>query len=132
MEIHHVGYLVKNIEKALNSFVLLGYMIETKTVQDNDRQAYMAMIRMGKTRVELIQPYKGSPLEELLKRYNNAPYHICYKCSNIDQMQEQLTKNGFFLLQKSEPAILLDNKKVCFMVNRDIGMIELVENEDES
>ena len=37
MKIHHIGYLVKKIEKAISAFLDLGYIVEKETIYDNYR-----------------------------------------------------------------------------------------------
>ena len=39
----------------------------------------------------------------------------------------RLKKKRFILLGKPVEACAINNKKVCFMYNREVGLIELVE-----
>ena len=42
LRIHHIGYLVKKIEKAKQTFLALGYLIEQDTVYDDIRKSTSA------------------------------------------------------------------------------------------
>ena len=128
MKVHHIGYLVKNIEKAIDSFQALGYRITVDSKWDDGRQAYICFLENDGYCVELIMPSKESSLFPLLKQYGVAPYHICYRCENIKKAIEELTQQKFMLFKEPEiaPAIS-DTAKVAFMISARAGMIELVE-----
>ena len=39
MEIHHIGYLVKKLDKAFSAFLDLGYHVKQEAIFDEYRQA---------------------------------------------------------------------------------------------
>ena len=55
-KIHHIGYLVKNIEKASKLFLTLGYQVEQDTVYDNYRGVDIRFLNKDGYRVELVAP----------------------------------------------------------------------------
>lgn len=122
MEIHHIGYLVKNIEKARQSFEGLGYAAETGIVYDSLRDIDILFMTNGFYRIELVEPKsKESVVADIMTRMGNSPYHICYICNNIAITQNDMLDKGFIPTGEIQPAIAIDNKKVCFMFNRYIG-----------
>lgn len=139
MRIHHIGYLVKNIHPAIEEFKKLGYSLEeplypqassnTKgIVFDEKRLINIAFLLNNTIRIELVQPVdKASPVYNLLKKYKNCPYHICYYSSNLEGDIKKLGKNGWTLFQAPEKAPAINNKLVAFLINSSVGMIELVE-----
>ena len=128
MKIHHIGYLVKKIEKAIESFEALGYSLTTVSTWDEGRKAYICFLENDGYCVELICPSKESTLYPLLKQYNNAPYHICYICSDIEETISNLKKQKFMMFKEPAPApVIGDNARVAFLINARAGMIELVE-----
>ena len=128
MTVHHIGYLVDNIEQAIETFGLLGYSLACETIFDETRRIYLALISQGKMVIELIQPERDSYLWNLRSRFKNAPYHICYSCADLDLSCQMLRKKGFFPVRKPEPAILFHNRRVCFLFHRQIGFVELLED----
>ncbi len=128
MKIHHVGYLVKNIEKARVRFLSLGYEVERPVKYDEIRDVDIEFLVNDGYRVELIQPLSDkSPMYPLLKRFKNAPYHMCYVTEDLEKSVEELTGNGFTVIQEPEVAPCIDGKKVVFLNNISVGIIELVE-----
>lgn len=128
MIVHHIGYLVKRIETAIESFKVLGYSLIIASTWDESRQANICFLENNGYCVELICPSKESSLYPLLKQYNNAPYHICYVCSNLEEMIRTLKKQKFMMFREPAPApVIGDNVRVAFLINARVGMIELVE-----
>ena len=128
MKIHHIGYLVKNIDKSIESFISLGYLLTIESTWDHSRKAHICFLENDGYCIELICPSKDSDLFPLLKQYNNTPYHICYVCDHLEQTIEELATKKFMMFKEPAPApVIGDKTRVAFLMNARIGMIELVE-----
>lgn len=136
MVVHHVGYLTKDLDKAIKAFEQLGFYKETKIIHDQDRKINICFLisecevyNKGEGyRAELIQPTGiESPMYPLLKRYKNVPYHFCFLTKNIDITIENLVKDGYKVIQEPLAAPALENRKVCFLIGDASGIIELLE-----
>ena len=127
MKIDHIGYAVKNIDKAKKSMEALGYTFED-TVKDTDRNIYIAFGELDGYRVELVSPIdNGSPIDAHLSKIGPTPYHICYKSTDIETDVENLKKNRFKVTIPLAPAVAFNGKRVVFMYSLSIGIIEIVE-----
>lgn len=128
MRIDHIGYAVKNIDKAKRSMETLGYTFEP-TVEDKDRNICIAFGELDGYRVELVAPMVGvSPVDMYLSKIGPTPYHICYRSSNIESDIEELQKNRFKVSVPLAPAIAFGKKRVVFMYSLSLGLIEIVED----
>ncbi len=128
MRVHHIGYLVKKIDKAISSFEALGYSLTVPSTWDDGREAYICFLENNGYCVELICPSKESSLYPLLKKYDNAPYHICYICDNLEQAIDELKAQRFMLFKDPAPAPVIGaSARVAFLMSARVGMIELVE-----
>ncbi len=126
--VHHIGYLVKNIENSLNAFEMLGYQKTYGPVYDSYRDIDVVFLKKDGYIVELISPSsEQSVVSNLLKTYKNAPYHICYKSDTFTEDLGRLEKKGFIRFDGPSPVSVLGGKKTCFLFNMNIGMIELLE-----
>lgn len=127
LTVHHIGYLVKKIEKAKQSFLNLGYIIEQDTLYDDIRKVDICFLTKDGYRVELVSPVsEDSVVAGLMKRYKNTPYHICYETSDFDRDYADLTANGFLAIDELTPAPALGNRQVVFLNHAAMGMIELI------
>lgn len=131
MYIHHVGYLCKDIEKTKMDFLSLGYVVEQEAIRDELRDLNILFLRNGAYRIELVKPNRNSSIYPLLKTYKNAPYHICYGVANLEDAIASFTlKGGYIVIQEPMCAPAIRNRKVCFLVKKSLGMIELVEEKE--
>ncbi|MDR0823125.1 MAG: VOC family protein [Endomicrobium sp.] len=131
MKIHHIGYLVKEIDKAIEEFKKLGFIITIEKCFDGNYIADFAFLQKDGYCVELICPVNDkSPIYGLMKKHKNSPYHICYEVDNIEQTINDLIKQGYLLFKEIFSVSVLNNKRFSFLMNSHIGMIELTEKKD--
>lgn len=131
MQIHHIGYLVKNMSKAMSAFEELGYKLESGIVFDEYRGIDICFVTKEGYRIELVSPKnKESVVYELQKKYGNSPYHICYICKNIEETAEGLRHGGYVKYEEPHKAIAFSDKRICFLIHPYLGMIELLEERE--
>lgn len=129
MKVHHIGYLVKNIEKAKKQFQNIGYQIEQDTVCDTWRDIDICFLVKDGYRIELVAPRTNtSAVGELRKKLNNSPYHICYEVDSLECAIEALREERYVIWQEPHEAPAIAGRKVAFLIHGQIGMIELVES----
>lgn len=127
LKIHHIGYLVKKIDKAAKNFEALGYSVEQDTVRDEIRKVDICFLVKDGYRVELVSPFSGeSVVSGLIKKYKNAPYHICYEADDPESAYRELTTSGFAAIDTPTPAPALRGRSVVFLTSPTVGMIELI------
>ena len=128
MKIHHIGYLVKNIETSLSDFKKLNYKEISNKVLDEHRNVFIQFIQNGEYVVELIAPYnESSPIKNLLTKMGSSPYHLCYEVEKIEDTIKNLIVDGYTIIEEPNKAIAINNKRVTFLYKKNIGIIELVE-----
>ncbi len=129
LKVHHIGYLVKHIDKALSEFERLGYTAVSQVVFDGIRKIHICFIEKDGYRIELVSPADSSSVVAgLIKKYKNSPYHLCYETPDLDASLAALTREGFTAIDMPTPAPALQNRRVVFLMNPFLGMIELLEN----
>lgn len=127
MKVHHIGYAVSNFDAAKVIFESLGYTIGIST-RDEARNVIIAFARNGNDLIEVIAPLsEGSPIDSVLQKNGSMPYHIAYSVNNIVEAMNDMRKKGWVVVNKPNPAPALDDHDVCFLYNKQIGLIELVE-----
>lgn len=127
LTVHHIGYLVKKIDKAIQTFQSLGYEIEQDTVYDDIRKVNICFLIKDGCRVELVSPVsEDSVVSGLMKKYKNCPYHICYETADFEADYAALTSNGFIAIDTLTPAPAMGGREVVFLNSAAIGIIELL------
>lgn len=128
MKLHHVGYMVADMDAAREEFIRLGFSPDGDQVYDTARDAHIAFLATGGTLIELICPASpASPLAPLQKKLKNTPYHLCFEVPDLEAAREELFTRGYVPVRPPETAPALGGRRVAFFMHGDIGMIELVE-----
>ncbi len=127
-EIHHIGYLVKDINKSALAFEQLGFERENNSFFDAQRQVTILFMHLKNHKIELVCPSKESEIYPLLNKFSNQPYHICYEVSSLEIAIEVLRKDGYMLfLPPAEAKAISSTAKVAFLINQSVGIVELLE-----
>lgn len=130
MKIHHVGYFVDDINASAVEFQNIGFSTLNDVVEDTARKINILFLENNGYIIELIQPMSDiSPFYGLRKRYRNSPYHICYVTDNlIKEIEKMVNLCGYVLFLPPSPAPAISGcPNVAFLMNKHIGIIELVE-----
>ena len=132
-QVHHVGYLVADINSAVQEFEALGYKVQQQIIYDPVRLINICFIENHGVLVELIAPVEQCQIfTKLRKKIGNAPYHICYLVKgDFNVKLESLLERGYLLVQPPEPAVALGGRRVAFLMNDAIGLIEILESKDD-
>lgn len=106
----------------------LGYRVQNDIVLDEIRNINIAFLSKDDVVVELVAANgTNSVISSLHKKIGNAPYHICYECEKLCETISELENKGYMVVKTPEIAPAILGKKVAFLYNPLIGMIELVE-----
>jgi len=125
---HHIGVAVNNIEATTAIYVHGGYK-QSETIFDPIQNVNICWLTKDfMPTIELLAPVdENSPINKILAKNGVIPYHICYMVADIGQAIKDLRRLKYTLVSKSEPAVAINNCNVCFLFNKHIGLIELVE-----
>lgn len=129
MKIDHIGYAVKRIGLAIQSFEKLGFVFET-SIDDSERNIKIAFGEKDGYRIELVCPLDKklkSPVDTYLSDIGPTPYHICYRSENFDTDKSDLERKGFKTIIAPSSAAAFGGKRVVFMMDLGFGLMEIVE-----
>jgi methylmalonyl-CoA/ethylmalonyl-CoA epimerase len=99
-------------------------------VNDDTQKTKICFLRKeGEVSIELVEPYsENTTMLNMLKK-GATPYHTCYTVADVQQTYEQLKELGFTPLFSPVPAPAFGNRLICYFWKKDIGLIEIVEQE---
>ena len=121
-----------DIKKSVESFKNLGWVCNGEIIKDSSRSVNLAFLKRRNSNeiLELVSPInEKSPVFDMLNANKNValPYHICYEVKDIDKTVEILKSRKYVLVEKPKPAIAFQHRQVAFLLNRDSGLLELLE-----
>lgn len=134
MVVDHIGYVVNNIEDAVERFTKqYGFSILHNVIYDPLQKVRLAMIISSDYRIELIEPVdEHSPSYDFMRK-GGGFHHFCYAVADMEQAIKDLQAKDHLLFVKPVKAILFGGKKVAFLFSRkDKKVIELVEYKEQN
>jgi methylmalonyl-CoA/ethylmalonyl-CoA epimerase len=124
---HHIGYAVHDIMLTATFYIEAGWQMSNIQVDviQNTKIAFLS--KDGMPLIELVAPIdENSPVVKMLNKVGITTYHICYEVENICDAITELRKQKYILLFNPVEAIALDNRRICFLYNKNVGLIEIL------
>ena len=127
---HHTGVATKDIEITSAFYKNIGYSQSQIVIDEIQNVRICFLSKKNSPLVELVEPINDrSPVNEILKKNGNIPYHFCYEVDGMTEAILEMKKSGFIKIINPVPAKAFNNRLICFLYNKDVGLIELLEKE---
>ena len=128
VRVHHYGLATDNLERSMETLRLLGYHVGEITLDPTQRVRVAFASRPQEAMIELICDVDNNgPTHGIVSKTGNGFYHICYEVDNLEETMKKLNDERFLLIQEPVSAVACDGKRIAWMYNRYIGLIELLE-----
>ena len=130
MKLHHIGIVVKNIQKSLGE--LNQYLnFESTTVPSlvGSQKVNICFLKTNNVFLELIEPaQENSPISDFVKKKGGF-HHLCFEVDDIHIELERMKKNGARVIVDVVKGF--ENRLTAFvmldMKNTNCNLIELAE-----
>jgi methylmalonyl-CoA/ethylmalonyl-CoA epimerase len=129
MQLHHVAYLTKNIDRKADELCrLLGVNRCTEPLIDLGQGVRAVFLDLGGVQLELIEPAgEDSPVA---KRVLKSPglFHLCFEVDDLDETLRRLVASEeATIIKPPQPAPAIGHRRVAFVVTTGNDLIEFVE-----
>jgi methylmalonyl-CoA/ethylmalonyl-CoA epimerase len=115
VKINHLGIATNGIEEALKFWEdALGLEnVHTEVVED--QKVRVAMLPIGETRIELLEPISGdSPITKFLEKRGGGIHHVAVEVEDIETTLAKLKANGARLIDE-KPRVGAEGCLVAFV-----------------
>lgn len=125
---HHIGVATKDINATATVYEQGGYN-RSATIFDPIQNVNICWLtKGGSPTIELLAPVdEKSPVNKTIEKNGVSPYHCCYVVDNINNAVDELKKQRYVMVSKPAEAVAFKGCRVCFLFNKNVGLIELVE-----
>lgn len=124
---HHIGYAVNDIYSTADYYIKAGWDLSIQVIDKNQNTKIAFLTKDNFPLIELVAPVdEKSPIVKTLDKMGVTPYHVCYEVDDIYIAVSDLKKKRFIPLFNPIEAVALGNRKICYLFNRDVGLIELL------
>ena len=114
-KIEHIGIAVNSISEALPVFEALFDKKAYKTEIVDSEFVKTAFIRVGESKIELLEATnKSSAIAKFLEKNKGGFHHIAFEVENIEGEISRLGNSGFNLIHQT-PKEGADNKRIAFL-----------------
>ena len=125
---HHIGVAVRDIDATASVYEIGGYTRSESIIDPLQHVIICWLTKDNCPTVELLAPAdEMSPVNKTLEKIGVSPYHCCYVVDNLEDSISELRKLKYIVVSKPSKAVALCGSRVCFLFNKNIGLIELVE-----
>lgn len=134
MKIDHICFAVKDIAEGIEYWKrVFGYNQMTGIVE-NSRQLVKVVFltKEDSITVKLIEPI-GSNMS-LINFVNRGGgfHHICFKCNDLTDTIEELTREGLIILVQPQPGEAFNNNNIAFLLGKYGMNIELIDTDQKA
>lgn len=125
---HHIGVAVKELDATATVYEQGGYKRSSSIFDPIQNVNICWLTKEGMPMVELLAPVdEKSPVNKTLEKVGVSPYHCCYVVDNLEDACAELRKQKYIMVSKPAEAVAFCGSRVCFLFNKNVGLIELVE-----
>tara|TARA_Y200000002_G_scaffold316418_1_gene274732 strand:+ start:1855 stop:2274 length:420 start_codon:yes stop_codon:yes gene_type:complete len=131
IKFHHYGVATNSFIQPIKFHKNLGYKC-TDTTRDNKQLVDLVFcVSEFMPSVELVKPFdERSPINGYINKNQSIIYHACYETSlQKDNIEEIFEGMNYINVVEPVPAILFNNRLVAFYYVKDLGLIEILDNQ---
>lgn len=132
-KIAHIGIAVRSIDASIPFYInTLGLLLE-KVEEVSSEQVKVAFLKIGETRIELIEPLSGSsPIAKFIDKKGEGMHHIAFEVDNLENRLSKMKTEGIKLIN-DVPKEGANNSQIAFVHPKSTHgvLVELCEEEQE-
>lgn len=134
MTIDHIGIVVKSIEKGIKHWEeIFGYKQMTEIVTNTRQMVKVVfMSKENSLLIKLVEPVnENSPAFRAAVK-GGGLHHLCFRCDNIEETIDNLSKSGMRVLAKPQPGEAFSNNNIAFLLGKQGVNIELIDTDEKA
>ena len=128
--LHHVGIVVRDIQRAAEDLVMrFGYRPESSVIHDPLQTAFVQFFRLRNdhTLLELVAPDGASSKLAAAAKRRGGLHHLCFAVDDIDGTCKRLNAEGLLLIQGPVLAVAFPGRRIAWLLDRNHVLTELLE-----
>lgn len=128
LRIDHIGYAVRDIMTTAKHYLDAGWNMSEIFEEKVQNTKIAFLYKDGFPTMELVSPLNEthSPVDNFIKNDSVQLYHVCYVVDDVWQSVECLHDEGFIPVFMPIKSNAMNNREICYLYNKNVGLIELV------
>jgi methylmalonyl-CoA/ethylmalonyl-CoA epimerase len=129
--LHHVGFVVKSIDRQIGGFVnALAATWDGKIIHDPLQCAKVTFLRTpgtGDALIELVEPaVEDSPVSRFTKQ-GGGLHHICYEVRDLAEHLKSVKAARCQVVRKPRPAVAFEQRLIAWALTPERLLLEFLE-----
>ena len=130
LRMHHVGFVVQNIESSMPGFLnSMNATWNNQVFHDPIQRVQVAFLATAGSdvQIELVEPCgDGNPVSTFLAR-GGGIHHVCYEVEDCSATIAAMRLNKALIVKRPQPAVAFGGRHIAWMLTAEKLLIELVE-----
>jgi methylmalonyl-CoA/ethylmalonyl-CoA epimerase len=131
LRLHHVGYVVADIETAMPGFLRsLGAEWDGQIFHDPLQKVKVAFLSTSPhdPQIELVEPAgDDSPVLRFLQERGGGLHHVCYEVADLEQQLSEFRARGAIIAKRPKPAVAFAGRRIAWVITAEKLLVELLE-----
>jgi methylmalonyl-CoA/ethylmalonyl-CoA epimerase len=127
LRLHHLGVACRDLEVETRSLLPLGYEVDTADFVDPVQGIRGRFLTGPGPRLELLVELDGSAVLRPWLTQGVKIYHQAYEADDLAAAIGDLEAAGARVLGSPVPAIAFGGRRICFVLLRNLMLVELIE-----
>lgn len=131
LRLHHVGFVVANIEQAMPGFLRsLAAEWDGQVFHDPLQRVRVAFLATRKEDplIELVEAAgDDSPVLRFLQERGGGLHHLCYEVANLEDELAEFRARGAVIAKRPKPAVAFAGRRIAWVISAEKLLIELLE-----
>jgi len=131
LRLHHVGFVVANIETAMPGFLRsLAAEWNGQVFHDPLQKVRVAFLatRAQDPAIELVEPAgDDSPVSRFLQERGGGLHHVCYEVAHLEEELIAFRSRGASIAKRPLPAVAFGGRRIAWVITSEKLLVELLE-----
>jgi methylmalonyl-CoA/ethylmalonyl-CoA epimerase len=128
---HHVGYVVNNIDSSAPGFLRsLEATWDGIIFEDPGQKVRVTFLATGPADalVELVEPNApDAPVLRFLRETGGGLHHLCYEIDDLEGELASMRARGASIARRPRPAVAFGGRRIAWVITAEKLLVELLE-----
>jgi hypothetical protein len=129
LRLHHIGYVVQDIDQAAAT---LPAGTAGPRLVDDLQVAELALFDVGHIFIEFIRPLGQAAFTWRHLEAGGGYHHVCWAAASLDAVNQAMMSRRLTRIRGPMPAVLFGGKQVLFAISRRREIVEFLVDPDWS
>jgi len=129
--LHHVGFVVADIQSSIAGFVRsLGATWTGEIFDDPNQRVRVTFLSTSpeSPQIELVEPVgANSPVERFRRESGGGLHHLCFEVDRIEEQLKLMRTRSAMIVSRPKPAVAFNGRRIAWVYTAEKLLVEYLE-----